>query len=198
MMIYLASQSPRRAELLRQIGVTFEQLVGEIDETPGSGEMPADYVLRMAREKADAGWQKIVASGMKIRPLLASDTTVVYQDKILGKPDNEHDARRILALLSGNTHQVMTAVAITDGQQFRTELSVTDVVFKELSDQLIEDYIASGEPADKAGAYGIQGYGAVLVAGISGSYSGVVGLPLMETAQLLADFGLPCWQVARR
>ena len=197
-MIYLASQSPRRAELLRQIGVTFEQLVGEIDETPGSGEMPADYVLRMAREKADAGWQKIVASGMKIRPLLASDTTVVYQDKILGKPDNEHDARRILALLSGNTHQVMTAVAITDGQQFRTELSVTDVVFKELSDQLIEDYIASGEPADKAGAYGIQGYGAVLVAGISGSYSGVVGLPLMETAQLLADFGLPCWQVARR
>ena len=197
-MIYLASQSPRRAELLRQIGVTFEQLFGEIDETPGPGELPADYVLRMAREKAAAGWQKIVASGLTIRPLLASDTTVVYQDKILGKPENEHDARRMLALLSGNTHQVMTAVAITDGQQFRTELSVTDVVFKELSDQLIEDYIASGEPADKAGAYGIQGYGAVLVAGISGSYSGVVGLPLMETAQLLADFGLPCWQVARR
>lgn len=196
-MIYLASQSPRRAELLRQIGVTFAQLVGEIDETPGSGELPADYVLRMAREKAAAGWHKIVASGMTIRPLLASDTTVVYHDKILGKPENEHDARRMLALLSGNTHQVMTAVAITDGQQFRTELSVTDVVFKELSDQLIEDYIASGEPADKAGAYGIQGYGAVLVAGISGSYSGVVGLPLMETAQLLADFGLPCWQVAR-
>ena len=196
-MIYLASQSPRRAELLRQIGVTFEQLFGEIDETPGPGELPADYVLRMAREKAAAGWQKIVASGLTIRPLLASDTTVVYQDKILGKPENEHDARRMLALLSGNTHQVMTAVAITDGQQFRTELSVTDVVFKELSDQLIEDYIASGEPADKAGAYGIQGYGAVLVAGISGSYSGVVGLPLMETAQLLADFGLPCWQVAR-
>ena len=196
-MIYLASQSPRRAELLRQIGVTFEQLIGEIDETPGPGELPADYVLRMAREKAAAGWQKIVASGMTIRPLLASDTTVVYQNRILGKPENEHDARQMLALLSGNTHQVMTAVAITDGQQFRTELSVTDVVFKELSDQLIEDYIASGEPADKAGAYGIQGYGAVLVAGISGSYSGVVGLPLMETAQLLADFGLPCWQVAR-
>lgn len=196
-MIYLASQSPRRAELLRQIGVTFEQLAGEIDETPGPGELPADYVLRMAREKAAAGWQKIVASGLTIRPLLASDTTVVYQDKILGKPENEQDARRMLTLLSGNTHQVMTAVAITDGQQFRTELSVTDVVFKELSDQLIEDYIASGEPADKAGAYGIQGYGAVLVAGISGSYSGVVGLPLMETAQLLADFGLPCWQVAR-
>ena len=196
-MIYLASQSPRRAELLHQIGVTFQQLVGEIDETPSPGELPADYVLRMAREKAAAGWQKIVASAMTIRPLLASDTTVVYQDKILGKPENEQDARHMLTLLSGNTHQVMTAVAITDGQQFRTELSVTDVVFKELSDQLIEDYIASGEPADKAGAYGIQGYGAVLVAGISGSYSGVVGLPLMETAQLLADFGLPCWQVAR-
>ena len=197
-MIYLASLSPRRAELLRQIGVDFVQLAGEIDETPCPGELPADYVLRMAQEKANAGWQRMLASGLKKCPLLASDTTVVYQGKILGKPENEQDARRILTLLSGDTHQVMTAVAITDGEQFRTELSVTDVVFKELSDQLIEDYIASGEPADKAGAYGIQGYGAVLVAGISGSYSGVVGLPLMETAQLLAHFGVPCWQLATR
>ena len=197
-MIYLASLSPRRAELLRQIGVDFVPLAGEIDETPCLDELPADYVLRMAQEKAKAGWQRMLASGVQQRPLLAADTTVVYQGKILGKPDNEQDARRILTLLSGDTHQVMTAVAITDGEQFRTELSVTDVVFKELSDQLIEDYIASGEPADKAGAYGIQGYGAVLVAGISGSYSGVVGLPLMETAQLLAHFGVPCWQLASR
>lgn len=197
-MIYLASLSPRRAELLRQIGVDFVSLVGEIDETPCLDELPADYVLRMAREKAKAGWQRMLASGVQQRPLLAADTTVVYQGKILGKPANKKDARRILTLLSGDTHQVMTAVAITDGEQFRTELSVTDVVFKELSDQLIEDYIASGEPADKAGAYGIQGYGAVLVAGISGSYSGVVGLPLMETAQLLGHFGVPCWQLARR
>lgn len=193
-MIYLASQSPRRAELLRQIGVTFEQLVSEIDETPHPGEQPPDYVLRMAREKARAGWQTMLAAELTMRPLLASDTTVVYQSTILGKPVDQEDARRMLALLSGHTHQVMTAVAITDGQQCRTELSVTDVVFRELSDQLINDYIASGEPFDKAGAYGIQGYGAVLVAGITGSYSGVVGLPLMETAQLLADFGLPCWQ----
>lgn len=197
-MIYLASLSPRRAELLRQIGVDFVPLAGEIDETPCPGELPADYVQRMAQEKASAGWQRMLASGVKKRPLLAADTTVVYQGEVLGKPANEQDARRILSLLSGDTHQVMTAVAITDGQQFRTELSVTDVVFKELSDQLIEDYIASGEPADKAGAYGIQGYGAVLVAGISGSYSGVVGLPLMETAQLLAHFGVPCWQLATR
>ena len=193
-MIYLASQSPRRAELLHQIGVPFEQLVSEIDETPYPGEQPSDYVLRMAREKSRAGWQKMFALGLQVRPLLASDTTVVYQNAILGKPVDQEDARRMLSLLSGNTHQVMTAVAVTDGQQCRTELSVTDVVFRELSDQLIKDYIASGEPADKAGAYGIQGYGAVLVAGITGSYSGVVGLPLMETAQLLADFGFPCWQ----
>ncbi len=193
-MIYLASQSPRRAQLLRQIGVPFEQLVSEIDETPYPGEQPSDYVLRMAREKARAGWQKMFALGLQVRPLLASDTTVVYQSAILGKPADQEDARHMLSLLSGNTHQVLTAVAVTDGQQCRTELSVTDVVFRELSDQLIKDYIASGEPADKAGAYGIQGYGAVLVAGITGSYSGVVGLPLMETAQLLADFGVPCWQ----
>ncbi len=193
-MIYLASQSPRRAELLRQIGVAFEQLVCEIDETPYPDEQPADYVLRMAREKASAGWQKVLAGGLQIRPLLAADTTVVHRGVILGKPVDETDTRRMLTLLSGNTHQVLTAVSVTDGQKCHVELSATDVVFRELSDQLIEDYIASGEPSDKAGAYGIQGYGAVLVGGITGSYSGVVGLPLMEAAQLLADFGLPCWR----
>ncbi|WP_305881895.1 nucleoside triphosphate pyrophosphatase [Endozoicomonas sp. SCSIO W0465] len=193
-MIYLASQSPRRAELLRQIGVSFHKLVCAIDETPFSGEAPADYVLRMAREKATAGWQELLARGYPEMPLLAADTTVVCNDQILGKPLNSDDARRMLAMLSGNIHQVMTAVAITNGRELQAELSVTDVVFNDLSDQLINHYIASGEPADKAGAYGIQGYGAVLVASISGSYSGVVGLPLMETSRLLTRFNVPFWE----
>ncbi|MBO9483253.1 septum formation inhibitor Maf [Salinisphaera sp. G21_0] len=193
-MIYLASQSPRRAELLQQIGVSFHQLACDIDETPFPGEAPAEYVLRMAREKAAAGWQALLTRDSVQMPLLAADTTVVCNDQILGKPQDSNDARRMLVMLSGNAHQVMTAVAVTDGSQLQTELSVTDVVFNDLSDSLIDDYIASGEPTDKAGAYGIQGYGAVLVASLSGSYSGVVGLPLMETARLLTDFNVPFWQ----
>lgn len=192
-MIYLASQSPRRAELLQQIGVPFQKLVCEIDEAPFLQEIPFDYVLRMARGKVDAGWQKVLASDSEEMPLLAADTTVVCNDQILGKPQNLEDARRMLKMLSGSTHQVMTAIAITDGEQFYSELSVTDVVFNKLTDQLIKDYIATGEPVDKAGAYGIQGYGAVLVASISGSYSAVVGLPLMETSRLLARFDIPIW-----
>ena len=193
-MIYLASQSPRRAELLQQIGVSFHRLAGEIDETPVPGEAPADYVLRMAREKATSGWQELLTQDYPKMPLLAADTTVVCNDRILGKPQDSNDARRMLAMLSAKTHQVMTAVAVTDGRQLQSELSVTEVVFNDLSEQLIDDYIASGEPVDKAGAYGIQGYGAVLVASLSGSYSGVVGLPLMETARLLAQFDVPFWQ----
>ncbi|WBA83170.1 Maf family protein [Endozoicomonas sp. GU-1] len=193
-MIYLASQSPRRAELLQQIGVSFHQLACEIDETPFHVEAPAEYVLRMAREKAAAGWQALVTRDSAKIPMLAADTTVVCNDQILGKPQNANDARRMLRMLSGKTHQVMTAVAVTDGSQLKTELSVTDVVFNDLPDSLVDDYIASGEPMDKAGAYGIQGYGAVLVASLSGSYSGVVGLPLMETARLLSDFNVPFWQ----
>ncbi|MFK0573028.1 Maf family protein [Endozoicomonas sp.] len=193
-MIYLASQSPRRAELLQQIGVPFQKLICDIDETPFQQEVPSDYVLRMAQEKAGAGWQKVLTSGSGKMPLLAADTTVVCNDQILGKPQDSEDAHRILAMLSGNTHQVMTAVALTDGDQLYSELSVTDVVFNKLTDQLIESYIVTGEPMDKAGAYGIQGYGSVLVASISGSYSAVVGLPLMETSRLLARFNIPIWE----
>lgn len=193
-MIYLASQSPRRAELLQQIGVSFNKLACEIDETPVPGEAPSEYVLRMAREKATAGWQELLTRDSPKMPLLAADTTVVCNSQILGKPQDSNDARRMLGMLSAMTHQVMTAVAVTDGRQLQSELSVTEVVFNDLSDQLIEEYIASGEPVDKAGAYGIQGYGAVLVAGISGSYSGVVGLPLMETARLLSHFNVPFWK----
>ncbi len=193
-MIYLASQSPRRAELLKQIGVPFQKLICDIDETPSPQEAASDYVLRMAREKATAGWQDVLMSGSEKMPLLAADTTVVCSDQILGKPRDAEDARCMLEMLSGNTHQVMTAVAVTDGEQCYSELSVTDVVFNKLTDQLIEGYIATGEPADKAGAYGIQGFGAVLVASISGSYSAVVGLPLMETSRLLAHFDIPVWK----
>ena len=193
-MIYLASQSPRRAELLEQIGVSFQKLICEIDETPFPGEAPSEYVHRMAREKAAAGWQEILSSGSVKMPLLAADTTVVCNGCILGKPLDSDDSRRMLTMLSGKTHQVMTAVAVTDGKELLSELSVTDVVFNKLTDELIEGYIASGEPEDKAGGYGIQGFGAVLVARISGSYSAVVGLPLMETSRLLRSFDVPFWK----
>lgn len=193
-MIYLASQSSRRAELLHQIGVSFQKLCCRIDETPLSGEASSEYVLRMAREKAAAGWQEVLSSGSAHMPLLAADTTVVCNNRILGKPLDRDDARCMLAMLSGNSHQVITAVTVTDGRQLRSEVSVTDVVFNKLTDQIIEDYIASGEPTDKAGSYGIQGYGAVLVASISGSYSAVAGLPLMETSRLLTHFDVPFWE----
>ncbi len=197
-MIYLASRSPRRAELLQQIGVPFHQLVCDINETPLTYEPPKDYVLRMAREKAGASWQHLLACEDQRLPLLAADTTVVFNQQILGKPADVEDARRMLAMLSDNTHQVMTAVAMTDGEQLQSCCTVTEVTFNKLPAQLIDDYIASGECTDKAGAYGIQGYGAVLVAHLAGSYSGVVGLPLMETAQLLTRFHVPFWQVSEQ
>ncbi len=192
-MIYLASQSPRRAELLQQIGVSFQKIVCSINETPIEGEAPSDYVLRMAREKAIAGWQQLLQSKNEKRPLLASDTTVVFDGQILGKPEDENDARRMLQLLSGQKHQVMTSIALSDGERTVSKVVTTEVVFNDLTDQLINDYIASGEPFDKAGAYAIQGYGAVLVASIAGSFSAVVGLPLMETARLLSEFDVPVW-----
>ncbi|WP_067519870.1 Maf family protein [Endozoicomonas ascidiicola] len=192
-MIYLASQSPRRAELLQQIGVSFQKIVCSIDETPIAGERPSDYVLRMAKEKAIAGWQRLLHSKKEKRPLLASDTTVVFDGQILGKPEDENDARRMLQLLSGQKHQVMTSIALSDGERAVSEVVTTEVVFNDLTNQLINDYIASGEPFDKAGAYAIQGYGAVLVASIAGSFSAVVGLPLMETARLLSEFDVPVW-----
>ena len=171
-----------------------QRLICDIDETPLPQEAAYDYVLRMAREKAEAGWQEVLSSGSFKMPLLAADTTVVCNKQILGKPRNTDDAHHMLKMLSGNTHQVMSAVAVTDGKQHHSEISVTNVVFNKLTDQLIKDYIATGEPMDKAGGYGIQGYGAVLVASISGSYSAVVGLPLMETSHLLDHFNIRVWQ----
>ena len=192
-MIYLASQSPRRQELLQQIGVPYQLLPGDIDETPLPDEAPADYVCRMARGKAEAGWRTLQQQGLPEAPLLAADTSVVLGKKILGKPENPDHACDMLLSLSGNRHEVMTAIAVTNGHKTIVRLSTTHVTMTAFGRQQAENYVATGEPADKAGAYGIQGYGAILVDGIEGSYSGVVGLPLRETAAVLHEFDITPW-----
>jgi len=186
--LILASASPRRRELLQQIGVKFRVEVADIDETPLSAETPAAYVARLALGKA----QKVAANNPGC-VVLGSDTTVVLDDEILGKPENDADARRILATLAGRRHQVMTAVALERDDQQRQQTVITQVHFAALTAAQIAAYVATGEPADKAGAYGIQGLGAVLVDAIDGSYSNVVGLPLTETAAMLQEFNIPIW-----
>ena len=197
--LYLASTSPRRAELLRQIGVPFSVLrFPGIDETPMAVEAAPDYVQRMAREKALAG--AAVTPGTSAVAVLGADTSVVLGGDILGKPADAGEAASMLRRLSGQTHEVLSAVALVcRDEQGRwndpcTVLSTTRVTFVALSQQDIDAYLATGEPFDKAGSYGIQGYGAVLVASLAGSYSGVVGLPLTETRALLATAGVPIWQ----
>ena len=192
-MIYLASRSPRRQELLQQIGVPFRQLVCDIDETPCTDELPEDYVCRMARQKAEAGWQLMQQQSLPEMPLLSADTSVVMGSKILGKPDNPDHACDMLLSLSGNCHAVMTAIAVTNGHKTIVRLSTTQVQMTGFDRTRAKAYVATGEPADKAGAYGIQGYGAILVESIRGSYSGVVGLPLQETADVLSEFGITPW-----
>lgn len=185
----LASTSPRRKELLAQAGFSytgfnFELVAPDIDETPQAGEQAADYVCRLAVEKAQAGL--LLSQEFSHAKVLGSDTIVVLNGVILGKPVDSDDAKRMLSLLSGQTHEVMTAVALTDGKQTLTRLCSTQVSFCALSAADIDAYIASGEPMDKAGAYGIQALGGCFVKSISGSYSAVVGLPLVETRELLA------------
>ncbi len=187
--LILASASPRRRELLQQIGVSFECQPVDIDETPLPGESPADYVARLALEKAQACQQALGQAAV----YLGSDTTVTLDDHILGKPDNEDDAVRMLMTLSGRRHQVMTAVALVQGEHYAVETVITEVEFQTLNEQQCRAYWHTGEPADKAGAYGIQGMGAVFVSRMEGSYSAVVGLPLMETARLLETFAIPIW-----
>ncbi|WP_299200419.1 Maf family protein [uncultured Amphritea sp.] len=189
--LVLASASPRRLELLQQIGVSCSVRPVDIPEVPRAGELPAVFVERLAREKACAGLA-VAADGAVV---LGADTVVVSEGMILGKPVNREDALAMLQQLSGSEHQVMTAVAITNRERILTQVVTTDVRFKTLSLAQCEQYWASGEPRDKAGAYGIQGLGAVFVASINGSYSAVVGLPLMETAVLLDEFGIPVWQL---
>lgn len=196
-MFYLASASPRRRELLTQIGVQFELAPVDIDETPKPGEGAQSYVERLAREKAVTSLAAIRADGdnndASRAVVLGSDTSVIINNEILTKPEDATDAKRMLQRLSGNSHQVFTAVAVVS-QQKQSIISVTtDVCFRPLSDDEIDAYIATGEPMDKAGSYGIQGKGAILVDKISGSYSNVVGLPLTETAALLKSFNIEVW-----
>lgn len=190
MELILASASPRRRELLAQIGVPCQILPVDIDETPYPDENPAAYVERLALAKAQAclaGVDDEVA-------VLGSDTTVVLDDRVLGKPADEQDALATLMQLSGRVHQVVTAVAVMSRKRSIVKVVSTDVHFRKLTIDECHDYWRSMEPQDKAGSYGIQGLGAVFVDRIEGSYSAVVGLPLAETAQILKEFSVPVWQ----
>src|SRR5262245_43334553 len=197
--IYLASRSPRRRELLKQIGVGFELLLvredlrrgADVDETPLPDESAGIYVLRIARAKAAIALRQIAHRGVPQRPVLAADTTIVFGERIIGKPADGPDAARLLRSLSGCEHQVLTAVVLAFRDQIEAQISVSSVWFRELADAEIRRYVASGEPLDKAGAYAIQGRGAAFVARIEGSYSGIMGLPLSETADLLQRFNIP-------
>ncbi|UTH37346.1 Maf-like protein [Pseudomonas sp. KHPS1] len=191
--LFLASASPRRRELLAQIAVPCVTQIASIDENPLPDEPAAAYVERLAREKARAGLTAL--GGRANAVVLGADTAVVLDGRILGKPQDFADFQRMLRALAGRTHQVLTAVALVSGDREAARVVASDVTFRALSEAEIEAYWASGEPCDKAGGYGIQGLAAVFVSRIEGSYSAVVGLPLCETAQLLADFGIPCWQM---
>ncbi|MBS8240679.1 septum formation inhibitor Maf [Marinobacter lipolyticus] len=186
--LVLASASPRRAELLSQIGLTFITRPVGIDETVQASEPASAYVERLAREKA------LAAAGDAGELVIGSDTSVVLSGEILGKPVDAADASATLMRLSGQTHQVMTAVALVRDGVCTACVVTTDVTFRSLSEQEIQAYVATGEPMDKAGSYGIQGLGGIFVKEIRGSYSSVVGLPLQETAALLAQAGYPVWQ----
>jgi len=195
-LIYLASRSPRRRELLKQIGVGFELLLVresgkrpvDVDETPHPGEDPRGYVERVTLEKARAAQASVVHRRLVQRPVLAADTTVAIDGRILGKPADEAEAAAMLAALSGRTHEVLTAVAMCRHDRLESRLSVSTVAIRPLTAAEIRHYVATGEPMDKAGAYGIQGRAGAFVQSLAGSYSGVMGLPLYETAALLALF----------
>ena len=190
--LYLASGSPRRRELLNQIGVPFTVVSAAIDETPLTHEPAVTYVERLARGKATAGF---VALGQPSGAcVLGADTAVIIDGQILGKPVDQADALAMLMALSGREHEVLTAIALTDGQRCETRYVSSLVRFRQVSVEEATTYWHSGEPQDKAGGYAIQGLGSVFVAGLNGSYSAVVGLPVCETAQLLGQFGIPCWQ----
>lgn len=185
--IYLASQSPRRRELLQQIGVSFDVINVDVPEVIGD-ESPHGYVQRLSQDKAQAG-----LALNSDRPVLGSDTIVVLGDKVLEKPTDKNHAVDMLLGLSGKTHHVMTAVTLCDKQNSETVLSISQVTFRDIGQLEAVAYWDTGEPADKAGGYGIQGKGGVFVKEIKGSYSGIVGLPLYETQQLLMRFGVAGW-----
>lgn len=189
--LYLASGSPRRRELLTQIGVPFTVLSAQIDETPLDDEPAVAYVERLARGKAEAGLALLAEEGACV---MGADTAVVLDGRILGKPADEADAVGMLAALSGREHEVLTAIALIDRHRCETRTVSSRVRFRTITTHEAQTYWASGEPVDKAGSYAVQGLAAIFVESLYGSYSAVVGLPLCETAELLGRFGIPCWQ----
>ncbi len=196
--IYLASKSPRRRELLRQIGVEFELLMlrdqtprgPEVSEIVHDGEAAADYVARVTREKADCAWRTMLFRRLPPHPILSADTTVTVDGRILGKPADAAEAFAMLRLLSGRSHEVMTSIAVQYDEEVWQTTHTSEVSFVHLSDETIRAYCATAEPYDKAGAYAVQGMAALFIQHLSGSYSGVMGLPLYETAQLLQQAGI--------
>lgn len=198
-MIYLASKSPRRRELLRQLGVPFEELhlrespgrVADVLEAAEDGEPALHYVERIARTKASVGWKRMEQRRIAVRPVLGADTEVVLDGEIYGKPGDAGHARDMLQRLSGRTHEVLTGVALRHGDSVDFAMSVSRVTFRALDAEEIARYVATGEPLDKAGAYAVQGRAAAFIARLEGSYSGVMGLPLYEAAGLLAKAGIP-------
>ncbi|HEY6095722.1 MAG TPA: Maf family protein [Gallionellaceae bacterium] len=197
--IYLASQSPRRRDLLKQIGVNFQLLLmradprrlPDVDETPLPDETAQDYVQRICKAKAEAGWDSLLHRNLPQMPVLSADTTVTLDNHILGKPRDRAEAAAMLRQLSGRSHQVLTAVAMVQDTHFQMRVSSSEVRFAALSEERIQRYVHSDEAHDKAGAYGIQGIAGAFVEHLSGSYSGVMGLPLFETTELLHSFGYP-------
>jgi len=196
--IYLASRSPRRRDLLKQIGIDFEMLLlrsdprrgPDVDETPHGGEPPLDYAVRIARLKAEVGMRAVAMRSLRPKPVLAADTTVVLEGAIIGKPTDRDDAVRILSTLSGREHQVISVVAMACRDQVEHRVSTSTVWFRKIAAEELRRYADSGEPMDKAGAYGIQGRAGIFVTRIEGSYSGIMGLPLAETAELMHRFGI--------
>jgi septum formation protein len=197
--VYLASKSSRRQELLRQLGVEFTQLLmretagrkRDIVETPRKDELPLEYIKRIARTKASVGWDLMGRRGLTPKPMLGADTEVVLDGAVLGKPKDAAGAVEMLRGLSGQTHEVSTAVAVRWNKEIIITVSSSRVTFRALADDEIERYVATSEPFDKAGAYAIQGRGAAFISHLDGSYSGVMGLPLFETAEILAKIGFP-------
>jgi septum formation protein len=190
--IYLASGSPRRRELLQQIGVSFRVIGADLDETALRGESPLAYVSRLAQAKATVRWERSGDSGGA--PVLAADTAVVLDGSILGKPAGLNDAMAMLLKLSGRTHEVLTAVALFTAAGMEVKVSRSAVTFRSIDPGEARAYWETGEPFDKAGAYAIQGYAAIFISDLKGSYSGVMGLPLFETAELLKAAGVTHWR----
>ena len=197
--LYLASRSPRRQELLRQLAIEFETLLlreaigreRDVVEEALDAEPASHYVERIARTKAQVGWLRMQNRKLGERPVLGADTEVVLDGEVFGKPRDADAAIRMIRRLSGRTHQVLTAVALRHRERTEVEVSVSKVTLRRLGAAEIERYVATGEPLDKAGAYAVQGRAAAFIARIEGSYSGIVGLPLYETATLLARIGMP-------